>query len=119
MGLHWNMESMGQVLLNPPDVAGWGIGADWMSTGSAWGRGRLIRNLRWRAADAGLLAGTKDMASAEAVQAIFDLFGIDEPSASTRSELERWHGEASSAARWSIPAQGFLLGAMTPEFQVQ
>jgi len=119
MGLHWNMESMGQVLLNPPDVAGWGTGADWLSTGSAWGRGRLMRSLRWRAADSGLLAGTADMPSVDAVQAIFELFGMDEPSLATLSELERWHGEAAAVARWSIPTQGFLLGAMAPEFQVQ
>ncbi len=119
MGLRWNMESMGQVLLSPPDVAGWGIGGEWLTTASAWGRGRAMRSLRWRASEAGLLAGTDEMAAADAVRVILDLFGLEEVSTATRSELERWHQEARAAARWSIPTQGFLLGAMTPEFQVQ
>ncbi len=119
MGLHWNMESMGQVLLSPPNVAGWGSGTDWLSTASVWGRGRMMRSLRWRAADAGLLAGTDTAPSAAAVQTILDFFGIEEVSTATRTELERWHANAQGVARWSIPTQGFMLGAMIPEFQVQ
>jgi len=119
MGLHWNMESMGQVLLSPPNVAGWGIGTDWLSTASAWGRGRMMKGLRWRASDAGLRSGTDQMTAPDAVQAIFDFFGIEEASAATRAELERWHTDTHAVARWSIPTQGFMLGAMTPEFQVQ
>lgn len=119
MGLRWNMESMGQVLLAPPNVAGWGSGADWLTTASAWGRGQMMRGLRWRASDAGLLSGTDQMTATDATQAIFDFFGLEEVSAATRSELERWHSEAHAAARWSIPTQGFMLGSMSPEFQVQ
>jgi len=119
MGLHWNMESMGQVLLSPPNVAGWGSGTDWLSTASAWGRGRMMRGLRWRAADAGLLSGTDTMSPTAAVQTILDFFGLEEVSAATRTELELWHANANSLARWSIPTQGFMLGAMSPEFQVQ
>lgn len=119
MGLHWRMESMGQVLLEPPNVAGWGTGAGWLSTASAWGRGAMMRGLRWRASDSGLLAGTGSLAAADAVQAIFDLFGLEEVSAATRLELERWHQETHATSSWSIPTQGFMLGAMIPEFQVQ
>jgi len=118
-GLRWRMEAMGQTLLDPPSVAGWPSGSAWMSTAGAWGRGAALRGLRWSASDAGFLAGVQDLDSMSGAQAIFTAFGLEEVSAATRAEMQRWHSIARADASWSIPPQGCLLGALCPEFQVQ
>jgi len=118
-GLRWRMEAMGQTLLDPPSVAGWPSGSAWMSTAGAWGRGAALRGLRWSASDAGFLAGVQNLDSPSGAQAIFTAFGLEEVSAATRAEMQRWHSIARADASWSIPPQGCLLGALCPEFQVQ
>ncbi len=122
MGLHWRMYNMGQVPLDPPSVAGWGDDSVWLSTASAWGRGRFASSMRWNATNTstglGLLDNLEDDGATAGVQRILDLFGIEWVSAETRNRLETWFDEAHAAARWSIPPQGFMLGALTPEFQV-
>ena len=90
-----------------------------MSTAGAWARGSAISGLRWAARDAGFLAGVENMSSVAGAQAIFDAFGLEEVSDSTRIEMEQWHATALANAPWSITAQGCLLGALCPEFQVQ
>jgi uncharacterized protein (DUF1800 family) len=59
------LSSMGQNLYDPPDVAGWEIGASWFSTGSMLARmnfaSTLAANQRFRlAASAGAAAGTPE-----------------------------------------------------------
>jgi uncharacterized protein (DUF1800 family) len=119
MGLRWNMGPMGQTLFDPPSVAGWGQGEYWLGTVSAWARGGFTEGQRWRSQNAGLLSGldasSDDVAAA---QAIFDLFGLEEVSATTRASVQRWHRRTYADARWSTVPQGFLLGALCPEFQV-
>ena len=120
MGLRWNMDAMGQTLLDPPNVAGWGSGTYWMSTAAAWGRGGTMRGYRWQASDAGFLASVENMTNhGTAAQTIFDAFGMEEVSSATRTEVEQWHSNAYDNARWSIKPQAFLLAALTPEFQMQ
>jgi len=122
LGLHWRMHNMGQVPLDPPSVAGWGSPLGWLSTASAWGRGHFAGGMRWDATNTetglGLLPNLEDLGAATGVQQILDLFGLEEVSTQTRSRLEEWFDEAHSTDRWSIPPQGFMLGALTPEFQV-
>jgi uncharacterized protein (DUF1800 family) len=119
MGLHWSMEPMGQTLFDPPSVAGWGQGVYWLGTVSAWARGGFARGQRWRSQEAGHLAGLDDSDDDQAAaQAIFDLFGIEEVSDNTRSTVERWHRRTYDNAGWAAVPQGFLVGAVCPEFQV-
>jgi len=119
MGLRWNMAPMGQTLFDPPSVAGWGQGDFWLGTASAWARGGFSSGQRWRSQNAGLLAGLDDSPDdVAAAQAIFDLFGLEEVSATSRASVERWHRRAYAEVRWSTVPQGFLLGALCPEFQV-
>src|SRR5205823_4850715 len=47
-GLPWAVEGMGQALFNPPNVAGWGQNAYWLSTATAWARGGWLSNLKWQ-----------------------------------------------------------------------
>ena len=119
MGLHWSMAPMGQTLFDPPSVAGWGQGDYWLGTVSAWARGGFAQGQRWRSQEAGHLAGLDDSADDRAAaRAIFDLFGLEEVSSRTRSAVERWHRRTYANARWSTVPQGFLVGAVCPEFQV-
>ncbi len=122
LGLHWRMYNMGQVPLDPPSVAGWGADTVWLSTASAWGRGQFAGGMRWDATDTGsglgLLEDLEDKGAAAGIQEIFDLFGIEEVSSPTRTRLEKWFDQAYDTASWSISPQGFMLGALTPEFQV-
>ena len=122
LGLRWRMSNMGQVPLDPPSVAGWGSPLGWLSTASAWGRGQFAGSMRWNATNTetgmGLLADIEDLGATAGVQEILDLFGLEEVSVQTRSRLEAWFDEAHATDRWSIPPQGFMLGALTPEFQV-
>lgn len=119
MGLRWSMEPMGQTLFDPPSVAGWGQGEYWLGTVSAWARGGFSRGQRWRSQEAGHLASLDDSDDdAAAAQAIFDLFGLEDVSSNTRNAVERWHRRTYDNARWSTVPQGFLVGAVCPEFQV-
>ena len=119
MGLRWNMEPMGQTLFDPPSVAGWGHGDYWLGTVSAWSRGGFARGQRWRSQEAGLLADLDDSPDdVAAAQAIFDLFGLEEVSSTTRDSVQRWHRRAYADGRWATVPQGFLVGALCPEFQV-
>lgn len=119
MGLHWSMEPMGMTLFDPPSVKGWGQGEYWLGTVSAWARGGFARGQRWRAEQAGLLASLEtDSDDSAAADAIFELFGLEEVSSTTREAVERWHRRTYQDNRWAGAPQGFLVGALCPEFQV-
>jgi uncharacterized protein (DUF1800 family) len=119
IGLRWNMAPMGQTLFDPPSVAGWGQGDYWLGTVSAWARGGFTHGQRWRSQNAGLLAGLSGSSDdVAAAQAVFDLFGLEELSSTTRTAVERWHRRTYAEAAWSTVPQGFLVGALCPEFQV-
>ena len=79
--------------------------------------------MRWPSSEddisgVGLLAGIENMTAADAIEAIFDLFGLEEVSSETRGRLESWFTQAHATHRWSIPPVGFILGMVTPENQV-
>ncbi len=52
----WWMEEMGQVLFEPPNVAGWKNNAYWLNSTALWARADFARNLTWRAHAGGFLA---------------------------------------------------------------
>ena len=114
----WWMANMGQELFNPPNVSGWRGGSSYISTTAFWARSSFARNVTWKARDAGVLAGTGDMAAPAAVQAAFDRFGIDRPDAHTRGVLEGWVRAQQAAGRWAIQPNLITLGLLTPEFQL-
>ena len=51
----WWMEQMGQVLFEPPNVAGWKNNAYWLNSTAVWARADFARNITWAAHDAGFL----------------------------------------------------------------
>jgi uncharacterized protein (DUF1800 family) len=86
----WWMEDMGQMLFEPPNVSGWRPNDYWLTTSRLWARANWVRYTIWQAENQGVLANTMAMTVPDAVQAAFDLFVIDNPSAHTRAHLEAW-----------------------------
>ena len=114
----WWMENTGQVLLDAPNVAGWGQNAYWLSTSSAWGRSGFAANVRWLARDAGVLASTLTASPADAVQQTFTQFGITDPAPSTRAALEAYVTRARAEYdSWAVQPNLILLTALSPDFQ--
>jgi uncharacterized protein (DUF1800 family) len=119
-GLPWAVEGMGQLLFNPPNVAGWGQNAYWLSTATAWARGGWLSHLKWQLDgwnfwDEFKVSGGGALPAATAAQKIFDDLGIFEPSNATRSQLIAWW---NAEPYWARQPNALIVGAMCPEFNV-
>ena len=64
----WWMEQMGQVLFEPPNVAGWKNNAYWLNSTAMWARADFARNLTWHAHEAGFMMETTARDAAEPVR---------------------------------------------------
>ncbi len=81
----WWMEQMGQMLFEPPNVAGWKNNSYWLNSTALWARADFVRNIGWRAHDAGFLmeitqrnaANVHTMSASDAVDRAFRAFGRD------------------------------------------
>jgi uncharacterized protein (DUF1800 family) len=114
----WWMEQMGQVLFEPPNVAGWKNNAYWLNSTALWSRADFARNLTWHAHDAGFLMETTTrnaqnqyvMSAGAAVDLALAKFGRDAtvapPSTQTRTVLIDWlNGQRATEASptWQWP----------------
>ncbi len=100
----WWMEQMGQVLFEPPNVAGWKNNAYWLNSTALWARADFARNVTWHAHDAGFLMETIArnpanqaqyvMTAGQAVDLALKTFGrdqaVDATSPWVRSVLVNW-----------------------------
>ncbi len=116
--VEWALAPMGQWLMNPPNVAGWGQDEYWMNTSSAWARGGWLWFFRWVVNGTGFLAGIESRSASEAVQMLFDSLGIIEPSSATRSRLEAWFTDTMRTDSWYVRANALVVGALTSDFQL-
>lgn len=115
----WYLQGMGQVPFDPPDVAGWGANADWLSTATAWGRARLIEHTRWQMDDLGHLTRLEGAGGNVVANRVFALLGIFEPSQRTRTMIGSWLAAVHrDRLTWSITPQAYVLGALSPDFQL-
>ena len=123
MGAAEYMWDMGQVLFAPPNVAGWKQNGYWLSPSTAWSRASFAKAVRERLApwdNPAFLNSTLTMTVPAAVQAAFDAFGIDQPTANTRANLEAWLTAERTSVSWQRPNQVrnlILLTLLSPEFQ--
>ena len=117
-GLPWAIEGMGQVLFYPPNVAGWGQNAYWLSTATAWGRGGFLNWFKWHLDDWGIWATLKDLDADAGVARLISDLGILDVSAGTRQAMRDWFSAAKASASWSIQPNALVVGAMCPEFHV-
>jgi hypothetical protein len=89
------MEDMGQQLFEPPNVSGWRPNEYWLTTSRLWSRANWAANVIWHTNTHGApvqntLNGIVGLSVHDAVQYGFDYFGVDSPSAHTRTKLETW-----------------------------
>ncbi|MGI9622322.1 MAG: DUF1800 domain-containing protein [Acidimicrobiales bacterium] len=124
-GIHYLMDDMGQALLEPPSVAGWGTGRDWLSTQTLWGKARFVGGLRWnddvwrRFYDAGDSDVRESITPRQAANRIINVLGIPDPSPGTRQMLEDfWTDHVNGDDRWAAKYNSVIVGTLAPEFQV-
>lgn len=117
----WYLGSMGQALLAPPNVAGWGRNEYWTTSAHWWRRGDCVAYLRWvathdtwpyqRFTNLGWKAEPREVADT-----MFEAFAIVDPSPATRQVIEDlatsatggWHG-------WSMRTSAIVLTAFSPD----
>jgi hypothetical protein len=110
----------GQVLFNPPTVAGWGQNRYWVSTVDLWGKADFAVQARQLAANNGILADVAGLDPAGVATRGFQQFGIVEPSPGTRAVVERWVAAARKQKGGpELVARNLVhLMVLSPEFQL-
>ena len=116
----WYMESMGQQLFNPPNVAGWHQNGYWISSAAFWARAGYARTITWAVSKpTGVLPTVEHLSASAAVQAAFVQFGITQPSPSTRAALETWFAKlAGTSGSWALQPDLITLVLLSPDFQL-
>jgi uncharacterized protein (DUF1800 family) len=114
------LRSTGQVLFNPPTVAGWGQNGYWVSTADLWGKADFAVQVRQLAANSGILADVAGLTPAQVATRGFQQFGIVDPSPSTRAVIERWVVAARKQKGGAALVQRNLvhLVLLSPDFQL-
>jgi uncharacterized protein (DUF1800 family) len=122
----WYMEDMGQQLFEPPNVSGWRPNDYWLTTSRLWARATWANNIVWQqnvhGADVqNTLSAITTKSVPDAIQYGFDSFGIDNPSAHTRSKLETWlaaqRADNQAWVNWTFIHLLTLL-MLSPEFNL-
>jgi uncharacterized protein (DUF1800 family) len=102
----WWMSDMGQQLFEPPNVSGWRPNEYWLTTSRLWERANWSRYIIWKNNVGDTLSDIVGMSVADAVQHAFDVFGVDSPSANTRSRLQAWltaqRADSHAWTNWSF-----------------
>jgi hypothetical protein len=119
----WWFTDMGQILFDPPNVAGWKPNGYWVSTAGMSGRASFARHVMWKIVDDPAFPLNRTvghpnsgLSNAQVIQRGFDTFGITEPTPATNTLLENWF----AAARTTWYATGNLLVALlcSPDFNL-
>lgn len=120
----WWTQDMGQHLLYPPNVSGWKQNGAFIAATSTWARMNFVRHLTWKTNNQdgiAVLRDIVDLSISDAISAAFTRFGIDAPSARTRSELETWLATQRNAPKtwrdWQY-INLFTLILLTPDFNL-
>jgi uncharacterized protein (DUF1800 family) len=121
----WFGGTLGQELLNPPNVAGWKLNDYWISTAGFWAKGAPARQIAASAQDRNdrgvaswlpiLDTGTPPVAA----QAAFDAAGLVTVSAQTRQAIEAFITEIRQDSDvWSLRFGLIQALILSPEFQL-
>jgi uncharacterized protein (DUF1800 family) len=114
----WYMVPMGQRLLDPPNVSGWGTDSYWVSSSAFWARAGFARNVTWEVNKDEFLKDLLRMPVPAAVQRAFEIFGITEPSPATRRSLEAWMNKEREARSWAERPNLITLLLLSPDFHL-
>jgi uncharacterized protein (DUF1800 family) len=129
--------SLGQELLNPPNVAGWKLNSYWISTACFWAKGAVVDGFGWRLhARATSINGQPPVAvwvpiieqftqnsptatAPQVAQAAFDAAGLVSVSTKTRSAIEAFLNQVlQNNDRWFTRAGLLQALLMSPDFQL-
>jgi len=113
----WYSDDMGQTLLYPPNVAGWGQNAYWIGFSAYQARANFARNITWNA-PAGLLNDTKAKTAGDAVAEALGAFGIWSPTSHTTQWMAQWLTGERAANGWAERDNLITMSQLTPEFQL-
>ena len=118
----WYLNDLGQMPFDPPDVSGWKYNGYWLSTATASTKASFATYLTWRLHELGLhpFANCSTEAVNPLLDRAFDLFGLLEPSTTTRSALQTWLGRQRALAYqgWAETPGLFTLMLLAPDLQV-
>jgi uncharacterized protein (DUF1800 family) len=134
----WYNISLGQELLNPPNVAGWKLNSYWISTASFWAKGTAVQRFGWRTRDRATSHDgnppvatwlpiindfTKDQPTAtpqQVADAAFAAAGLLSVSASTNAAITGFLTQLSQRNQDRWFARDGLMQALllSPEFQL-
>jgi len=118
--LSWSMEYTGQLLFNPPNVAGWKSNSYWINTSSLSGRAAIARGVIWQVLDGGTFDAVDDMTVEQAVDHIAGYFGLDLAPVTRTALVDAHRAERQSNPWGSWQAVPNLITMMmcTPEMSM-
>ena len=112
-------QRLGQVLYLPPNVSGWRQNRAWISSSARWAKGLVAGSLQAKLQTTGTFAFLNPMTVPDAVAAVLNRFGIDDPASATRQHLEDYlTAERASGRSASASAVLAALITLTPDFQL-
>ncbi len=114
----WRMESMGQQLWFPPNVAGWPGDKAWITNSAMWAKGNFARSLTWQKGYESLLKQGETMQARDAAKLALGTFGIDIASSATVDAIEAAVNAERAAKGWGERNTLIVMSVMSPEFQV-
>ena len=114
----WMVPS-GQVLFDPPSVAGWRGGRSWISTSGAAVRLQVASIIRQKLdARVHLSNPSEQGTSAQVIDTALLQYGITDPSPATRASLIRWVDETRARRGDALAPELAVLLLCSPDFQL-
>jgi uncharacterized protein (DUF1800 family) len=121
LGLSWRAETMGQILFNPPNVAGWKANSYWLNTSALSGRANLAKSVANTLRKNGGFDFIYTMATDAAVDHVANYFGISNMSTVTRNALIAAHQAEKNTTKgneWWAPTNLLTMVLICPEFHM-
>jgi uncharacterized protein (DUF1800 family) len=121
LGLSWRSESMGQILFNPPNVAGWKANSYWLNTSALSGRANLAKSVANTLRKNGGFDFIYTMATDAAVDHVANYLGITNMSSVTRNALIAAHQAEKNTTKgneWWAPTNLLTMALICPEFHM-
>jgi uncharacterized protein (DUF1800 family) len=114
----WWCRNMGQVPFAPPNVAGWGHNAYWISTSAQWARSSFASFVRWKVKDAPLLQDLRERTPEDAVRTALHQFGVLNAGPRTTAALVDYVKRERATDRWAERPNLIYLVMMCPEMGI-
>lgn len=114
----WRAGPMGQLLFDPPNVAGWKGNAAWLTTSAISGRAQLAVAESYRICTGNDFDGINAMTPADAVDHVAQYFGVHPLSAPTRAALIDGVERGRAANDWYTTVNLITAVMLCPEFHL-